>query len=481
MVEVLWQCGRVVDVGAPTPLLARELVGRDGEIDRLREAWRAGGAVRVVRGPAGVGKSRLVRELSAWAVGQGGTVLVGRATARGAPLRPIREALLGAARLGIRPSGDLTPFVPTLSALVPEWGEPTVATPGSGLVLGEAVLRLLVAQAGERTATLVVDDLQWADPETLAVLEYLADNVAGQPVLLVATLRDGEAGEGRELAHSLVSRRVASDVVLQPLAADAVAAVARSCLAGRPLAAEAVDALVSRSEGVPLLVEELLATAIDAGWETIADGVPGSVLTSVELRLDGLPATARPLLVAAALLGRSFDWTLAARVAALDDQAAAEQFRRGVRAQLLDVDASSFRFRHGLTRDAVLAVTMPTEVELLAGRALDALDIDADHLDSDRCLLAAELAGRAGRRDLARARPAAGGAPRAPSGLAGIGGGVRHPCSSSWPPARWPTRSTMCCWSVACWPGTRNGPEHSARSCWSAAAIPPTRRRCTCS
>ena len=47
-------CGRVVDVGAPTPLLARELVGRDGEIDRLREAWRAGGAVRVVRGPAGV-------------------------------------------------------------------------------------------------------------------------------------------------------------------------------------------------------------------------------------------------------------------------------------------------------------------------------------------------------------------------------------------------------------------------------------------
>ena len=108
-------------------------------------------------------------------------MLVGRATARGAPLRPIREALLGAARLGIRPSGDLTPFVPTLSVLVPEWGEPTVAATGSGLVLGEAVLRLLVALGGRAHATLVVEDLQWADPETLAVVEYLADNVAGRP------------------------------------------------------------------------------------------------------------------------------------------------------------------------------------------------------------------------------------------------------------------------------------------------------------
>ena len=108
----------------------RELVGRDGEIERLRAAWRRRRSDRGRAGPAGVGKSRLVRELSRWAAGEGGVVLVGRATARGAPLRPIREALLGRPGWACAPVGTLTPFVPTLSALVPDWGEPTVATHG---------------------------------------------------------------------------------------------------------------------------------------------------------------------------------------------------------------------------------------------------------------------------------------------------------------------------------------------------------------
>jgi DNA-binding CsgD family transcriptional regulator/tetratricopeptide (TPR) repeat protein len=393
-------------VGAP--LLARHLVGRDHEVAALREAWTSGGTARLVRGPAGIGKSRLARELAAWAVGQGGTVLVGRASAaaRGAPLRPIEEALLGAARRGLAPGPELAPFRPALAALVPEWADGprtrrddrTTATE-SRLVLGEAVLRLLVSVSRGRTVTLVIEDLQWADPETVAVVEYLADNVAGTPVLLLATQRVGESGTGTELAASLVQRRAAVAVDLVPLTTTEVLEVAAACLGvDGELPAEATADLVARSEGIPFLVEELVATAVGAGWETVAAAVPGSVIASVELRLEALEASARRLLVAAALLGRSFDWTIAARAADLDDDQASPHLLAAVRAQLVDVEGAGFRFRHALTRDAVLTATPPAEQAVLARRALEALlgGAPGDGLGGDALLVAAELAERAG-------------------------------------------------------------------------------------
>ena len=112
---------------------------------------------------------------------------------------------------------------------------------------------------------------------------------------------------------------------------------------------------------MPFLVEELLATAVRSGWETITDDVPGSVTASVATRLADLPPAARPLLTAAALLGRQFDWTLAAAAVGVGDDEAAELLRLAVRAQLVDVEGAGFRFRHALTRDAVLAAALPTE------------------------------------------------------------------------------------------------------------------------
>ena len=74
------------------------MVGRERELGLLQEAWRAGGQTLVVRGPAGIGKSRLVRELVAGVREAGGVVLAGRCspTSADVPLRPLREALLSA-------------------------------------------------------------------------------------------------------------------------------------------------------------------------------------------------------------------------------------------------------------------------------------------------------------------------------------------------------------------------------------------------
>lgn len=380
------------------------LVGRGGELDSLRAAWDDGGAVVLVRGAAGIGKSRLVRELTSWATDRGGTVLVGRATptGRGTSLRPLREALLGLARRGLRPDPELAPFLPALGALVPDWAEGAVH-PESSLVVGEAMLRLLGWLGTTRTSTLVLDDLHWADPDTAEAFEYLADNVRSSPVLLLATVRDGEPGVGTDAADSLVARRVAAEIRLRPLTGDQALEVARSCAPDGDVPEDVVEQLLARSEGVPFLVEELVATAVSAGWETIAAAVPGSVVASVERRLDALDDAPRTLLVAAAVLGQTFDWRLAAAAASVPDDVAAAALRLAVGDQLLAVDGRSFRFRHALTRDAVLACSPPPELALLAERALNLVEGNDGAVGSDARVLAADLAIRADRPDHAAA------------------------------------------------------------------------------
>jgi DNA-binding CsgD family transcriptional regulator/tetratricopeptide (TPR) repeat protein len=385
-------------------LLSQAFVGRDEEFASLQEAWRQGGSARVVSSAAGIGKSRLVRELGSWSLTAGGLVLTGRCSPTGqtVPLRPWREALLAAARAGRRPGAGLESFVPALSRVVPEWGD--AAAEGSALVLGEAVLRLLSSWASPNAnALLLIEDLQWADPESVAVLEYVVDNLAGAPLLVVATLRDGEPGPGADVAADLVARRAALDLRLGPLSDDEVLAVARSCLHGDELPREPGAVLVARCEGVPFLVEELLATAVRSGWDTITDDVPGSVAASVATRLHDLPPTARSLLIAAALLGRHFDWILAATTAGIAEEEAAELLRLAVQAQLVDVEGAGFRFRHALTRDAVLAAALPVEQVASAARALAALTATDPDLLGEHCSLAAQLADAAGQPERASA------------------------------------------------------------------------------
>jgi len=396
-------------------VLCPVLVGRDEEARHLDAALAAAGEGRggvvLVAGEAGIGKSRLAREAAHAADALGLVVMAGRAVAGGVPtpFRPFAEALASAGRAGRLPhSGELDPFRPVLGRLIPEWRQPLQAAGDDSLIfLGEAVLRLLRVLSPAAGALLVLEDLHWADRETLALLEYLADNVSAERVLCVGTMRDEEGARAVALARVLEARGSAVVLPLDRLDPAATARMALACVGGAELPGS-VQALVARqAEGLPFLVEEILAGLIGDGTLAERDGrwqsvdlagfrVPDTFADVVHDRLDGLDAGSRRVICAAAMLGRRFDWGLLGPVTGLTDAGVVAALRRGVALQLVAADGDSFRFRHALTHEAVLAGLLPPERALLAAQALAAVQAAHPGLPGSWCTLAAELAEGAG-------------------------------------------------------------------------------------
>jgi predicted ATPase len=262
-------------------VLCPVLVSRDVEVSQLTAALAAaqsgrGGTV-LVTGEAGIGKSRLVRETVHLAREQEMAVLAGRAVAGDvpAPFRPFAEALAAAGRAGRLPeAGELGPFRATLARLVPQWRQRQGAADDSLVFLGEAVLRLLRMLAAGSGCLLVLEDLHWADRETLSLLEYLADNLSAEPVLCVGTLRgdDDEAGAAAGLALALEARGSAAVLPLARLDPAQTAAMTLACVGAADLP-DAVQAVVAeRAEGIPFLIEEVLAGLIGDGTLSERDG-----------------------------------------------------------------------------------------------------------------------------------------------------------------------------------------------------------------
>jgi DNA-binding CsgD family transcriptional regulator len=404
-----------VDTDDVRQVLCPVLVGRDEEARRLHAALAAAqearGGTLLLAGEAGIGKSRLVREAARAARARGFVILAGRAVAGGVPtpFRPFAEALASAGRAGGLPgSGELDPFRPALGRLVPEWRHLYRAAGDESLVfLGEAVLRLLRALSPEAGCLLVLEDLHWADRETLALLEYVADNISAERVLCVGTLRDEEGGGARDTAALLAARGSADVLPLGRLDPAAMTRMALSCLGAGQLPRAVLSFVAERAEGIPFLIEEVLAGLIGEGALADRDGswhatdlaaavVPATFADAVRQRLDAVDADSRRAICAAAIIGRRFDWALLGSVTDLADDAVLAALRRGVGLQLVVADNESFRFRHALTHEAVLAGLLPPERALLAGRALAAVEAAHPGVPGECCMLAADLAERSG-------------------------------------------------------------------------------------
>ena len=387
------------------------LIGREGELRVLDTAVSAlaegrGGALSVV-GAAGVGKSRLAREAAQLAAVHGLTVLTGRAVATGGstPYRPLTEALAPWARTHSRDDVELGAHARAFDVLIPGWAGPA-PEPLSPVFVAEALIKLLPAVGEGKPVVLLVEDLHWADEETLASIEYVADAAESLPLLLVVTARDDEGPICRRLIRALAARGAARLVSLSPLDVAATRELAQLRL-GRPVASGLESLLVERAEGLPLFVEEILASLDACGCLTWLDGdapvdvVPGSisvlpdtVADTVSARLEGMPDDERIVVETAALLGRSFDHEL---VAAVHGGAVTTALQKAATLGLVQEDpdrAGQLRFRHALLRDGVVASTFPPRRTELARSVLDQLM--ARDLSDDELAVAVDLAARAG-------------------------------------------------------------------------------------
>ncbi|MEV0581338.1 AAA family ATPase [Nonomuraea sp. NPDC050310] len=390
------------------------LIGRDREsalLGALLTAARQGrGGAVFLTGDAGIGKSRLVADCTYQALDDGMVVLRGRGSgsSRDVSYKPLREALFSFARTNGPPNDPaLDAYLPALTTLLPEWR----TTPGaehleSLIVLSEAVLRLLIAIGRDRGVVLVLEDLHDADTETLAVVEYLADNLEELPIMLLANLR-GHSSQARRVADDCARRRTATVLGLDPLTGADLGALAAACLDCAPdeVPPRLLRHLERTADGNPFVVEELLSAMAGTGALELADGrwhltsdpatqVPVTLIESIAVRAEQIGPAGQEILRAAAIFGRRFPVAPLQAIVGLSDRDMLAFLRAGVAAQLIKPDETEtgwYAFRHALTAEALLSSLIPTERTMIARRAVTAVTRLQPGLPGEWCQVAAGL------------------------------------------------------------------------------------------
>ncbi|MEW2380415.1 AAA family ATPase [Micromonospora sp. NPDC047812] len=390
-----------------------KFIGRDAELRAVLnslESARAGrgGAVFVV-GESGVGKSRLASRVAELATAAGMRVMRGRGSTIGTavPLRPLTEALLSLLRSGPVDPTVLGPYGPILGRLVPDWGRPPADQENASLViLAEAVLRLTGVAGAGRGCLMLLDDLQDADTETLAVLEYLIDNLALQPTLLLGAIR-AEPCAASTIARSAAQRGQCTLIELGRLDDDGLRQMVGACLDADPdrVPAAAHALVATGSAGNPFLIEELVAGMVDGalliggpqGWrlsEELPAALPSTLARGMAQGVEQLGPQARELLSMGALLGQRFPLAVVQAATGLSDHDVLDHLCGDVAGRLVTVDdqlTDWYAFRHRLTREALLSLLGPADRARLAQRMADAVEAVFPGLPGEWCQVSATL------------------------------------------------------------------------------------------
>jgi DNA-binding SARP family transcriptional activator len=398
----------------PAPLEVTETapcIGRDGAQRELAAVWGAvlAGEPRMVlvRGEAGVGKTRLVREAGRAMHRRGAVVLHGRCDEDIAiPYRPIRECLahyLTSACDGRLAEHDrhclaeIPRLVPELERRMPDLPVPTRTDPDvERYLLFSAIAHLLGEIASGAPLVLVLDDLHWADQPTVQLLRHIAGAARGR-VLVLGTYRDKQLLPGQPLTGALaaLSREpTVGHIHLTGLTEPAVASIMEA-MAGHALdevGAELASALARETGGNAFLVVEEIRHLRDAGALEPTDdghgtvavdlaslGLAHSVYQVVAGRLDELGDEARSLLLMASVIGEQFDLSLLCAAGQSDEDLTLDVLEAAERQALVTEaigQTGTFRFAHALVRHAVsqqLGTTQRARLHTRVGEALEQL------------------------------------------------------------------------------------------------------------
>jgi DNA-binding SARP family transcriptional activator len=368
------------------------LIGRDNELATLCTAldearWGRGRMLAII-GEAGIGKSRLVAELTRTAAARGTRVLTARCyeSELMLPFGPWVEALR---------AGQVVPADPVLLALEPGWRAglarlfPELATPDlpaqtdDPRQLFEGITQVIRALAATQPVLMVLEDVHWADEMTVRLMAFLGRRIAGDRVLVAMTAREEDLVEVDGLRRTLAELRGAGHVTELALTQLSRSDTGRlvGCLTAPETDSEAVESIEEHawaaSAGNPFVVVETVR-ALREGLMLTGPGLalPSRVREIIAERVERVSERGRQLLSVAAVIGRAFDFAWLQRASGLSEHAAAEGVEELVRRRLLHAVSDGFDVTHDRIREVVYGALLPPRRTLLhqdVATALDAL------------------------------------------------------------------------------------------------------------
>lgn len=356
-------------VGPSSPAL----IGRHGEFEQLRAALdraRAGDPATVlVGGDAGVGKTRLVAELTAAAAADGALVTGGACvalTGGSLPFAPVAEALrtledrLGRDHVRTLLRGRCRALARLLPGLESAARDVPVSEDAAGRMF-EATLALLDALSDEQPVVMAIEDLHWADRSTLDLLAFLARKVHAGRILLVGTFRTDELHRRHPLRPVLSELGRAPGVErldLAPLTDEQVVDLLGE-LHGRPPPDDLAADIVARADGNPFHVEELLTWSRSEPSERL----PPTLRDILVTRVGRLSEPAQAVLRVAAAAGQEVDHQLLEALVDADADRLGAILREALDQQILVADPGgrTLRFRHALLHEAIHDDLLPGE------------------------------------------------------------------------------------------------------------------------
>ena len=400
-------CEVIYERNDPVAMLNRTpFVGRVAQLKRLTakldEACNGRGAIAMLRGEPGIGKTRMLEEFADHARQRGAVVL------RGAcydgewqpPYGPFADAISDYSRsappaefsraVGKR-SAILARIAPAVADSLGNLPEPvTLDKEEERFRLFDAIAQFVIAIAEQAPVVLILDDLHWADRGTVAMLNHVAHFAATNAILLIGAYRDAEVDRTHPLSAALAGfsrQRNSETIALKGLHGDELASLLEM-IGDEDAPAELVKLLIDATEGNPLFLREVLMHLVEEGkilrdgqgWNSKLSvnelGIPEGVRQVIGRRMLRLSDDANKLLSVGSAFNGAFSFEVAMSAAELDEQAALAALDEALEAQLLrpGANAETFDFTHALIRHTLYSEMNPARRTRLHRRIAEEME-----------------------------------------------------------------------------------------------------------
>lgn len=381
--QVLGEAEAKTRLDVLTPKGLMKMVGREDEFRVLHEAWQktkqgAGGIVQIV-GEAGIGKSRLTKELQTLVANEGATVLVSQCSPyhQDSAFYPVVELFTKTLRFRREMSTDeqqsrieqllsarglpLADSVPLLAAFlgIPVRGDykPLLLSPERQRQrTAELIVEMVVREFTHRRGLFIVEDLHWADPSTLGLLQQVAAKLGSLQLLVLFTYRSEF-----ELPWPATGSAI---LKLERLPAQAAEALVQQVISAKALSSSVLKQIIAKSDGNPLFLEEVTKAVLESpplpksfqpGDDNVKIEIPATLGESLMARLDRLPEV-KPVAQICSIIGREFQFDMALELLGWPEQRLREALDRLMAAEIIfGVDSvlhTKFSFKHALIQNA---------------------------------------------------------------------------------------------------------------------------------